>query len=109
VYLFRGVDEQEEEGEGARGDRAPLERKCFDLREEGVEGRSAGIAVAPRAACLTQRLDRFERRLALEPADHAAKRGGEPPHVVVQWDVLTSHCWAGNHVGAGKGVQAKLL
>ena len=91
MHLLGGVDEQEEERERARGDGAELERQT--LRPASRSSSSDGarrIAVAASAAGLSQALDRVERLLALEPADDAPERGGEPADVLVEGDVLAA-------------------
>jgi hypothetical protein len=102
VNLFRRVDEEKEQREGASGYRAPVERECGDLSEEGVQRWCARFAMAPRATGQAQRFDGLKGRLALEPADHAAERGGEPSHVVMQRQVLAPYRQIGA-AGAGFG------
>jgi hypothetical protein len=106
MHLLGRVDEQKEEREGARGDRAQLERKGLDLGEELVERRRGWIAVATRAAGAAEGLDRLERQLTLEAADDAAERGGQPADVFVQGDVLAADRRAGNRDGAERGGRA---
>jgi len=89
VHLLGRVDEQEEEGEGARGDRAQLEGEPLYLVQQVVERWSGRVAMATRAAGAAERLDRVERLLPLEPEDDAAERGGEPADVLVEGNVLT--------------------
>jgi hypothetical protein len=103
MHLLGGVDEEKEEREGACGDRAQLERKGFDLREELIERGCGRIAVASGAAGAAEGLDRLERLLTLEAADDAAERGSEPADVVVERDVLATDRRAGDGDGAERG------
>ena len=107
MHLLGGVDEQEEERERARGDRAQLERQRFDLVRADRRARARRVAVAPRAAGAAEGLDRVERLLALEAEDDAAERGGEPADVLVEGNVLTPDRGTrkrdGAHRGGGSG------
>jgi len=103
VHLLGGVDEQEEEGEGARGDRAQLEREPFYLAQKFVERWGSRVAMAPRAAGAAEGLDRVERLLPLEPEDDAAERGGEPADVLVEGNVLTPDGGTRKRDGARRG------
>ena len=97
MHLLRGVDQQEEERERARGDRGTLERERGHLLEQRVERGRVGLAMATRAAGLAERLDALERLLALEAADDPAERCGEPAHVLVQRDVFAANSRSGGH------------
>ena len=88
VHLLRGVDQQEEEGEGPGDVAGDRDGQRIDAGEELVEGGRIGSTAAARPAGATQTLDRLVGRLALEPADDAAERGGESPNVLVKGDVL---------------------
>ena len=95
MHLLRGVDQQEEEGEGARRHRAEVERELRDLVEQGVERRGIGLAVAARATGGTESFHGLECLFPLLRPDHAAQCRGEPPDVVVQGHVLAAHAWPG--------------
>jgi hypothetical protein len=49
VCLLGGVDQQEEECESARGDRALLNRQTVDLAQQLIEGRSISLPMTPGA------------------------------------------------------------
>jgi len=101
--LLGRVDEQEEEGEGARGDRTQLEGEPFYLAQKFVERWGSRVAMAPRAAGAAEGLDRVERLLPLEPEDDAAERGGEPADVLVEGNVLTPDGGTRKRDGARRG------
>jgi len=84
VHLLRGVDEEEKQGERTRRDGAQLDRQRIDPAQQLRQPRRTGLAMTARTARLAQRLDRLVRHLPLDAADDAAKRRGEPAHVVVQ-------------------------
>jgi hypothetical protein len=88
VHLFGGVDEEEEEREGARRGRAQLEGERRHLLEQRVEAGRRRVAAPAVAARLPQPLNGVERLPALQPADHPAERRGEPAHVLVERHVL---------------------
>src|SRR5688500_17149532 len=97
MYLLGGVDEEEEQREGARGDDAQLEWKRRDVVEQFVDGRGARIAVAACSARPAKLLDGIERLVPLEPADDAAESRGEAPDVVVEGEVFLAGAGLGEH------------
>ena len=73
VHLLGSVDQQEEERESARRHRTQLERESLYLVQQLVEGGRIGFTVATGTTGAAEALDRVERLLALEVADHAAE------------------------------------
>ncbi len=93
MYLFRGVDEQEEERERARGDGGAIGGQRGDALEQLVQRWRARIAMSARATGLAKRFHRLERVVTFEAFDHPAQRGGEPPNILMQGDVFgTNGC-----------------
>jgi hypothetical protein len=90
VRLLGGVDQQEEEGECARGDGALVHRELFDFREEIVEIVATSVAVASRSRRGAETLYCLVSLRALEPLYHPAEGGREPPHVFVERNVFRS-------------------
>jgi hypothetical protein len=88
MHLLGGIDEEEEEREGARGERREIERKGGDFLEEGIEVFRVGVAAPARSAGTAEPIDSLKRRFTLEPQDDAAERRGEAPHVIVKRDVF---------------------
>jgi hypothetical protein len=88
MHLLGGIDEEEEEREGARGERREIERKRGDFLEECIEAFRTGVAAAACSACTAEAIDGLKRRFTLEPQDDVAERCGEAPHVIVKRDVF---------------------
>ena len=84
MHLLGGVDQQEEQREGARHRRRELERQALHAREQSSARFGAPASPRRRARHAPQPLHGVESVVALQPADHAAEAGGEAAHVVVQ-------------------------
>jgi hypothetical protein len=102
VHLLGSVDQEEEEGEGARRDGAEREGESLYLLEQLVEGRGIGVAVPAGAAGAAQAFDGIEGLLPFEAADHPAERRGEPADVLMEGNVLAPDGRAGKG-GESKG------
>jgi putative restriction endonuclease len=101
MHLLGCIDQQEEEGECARGDGDVLDGERFYLGEQLVEGWRFGGAMSSRSACASEGLYRIECGLALEAAYDSAEGRGEPAHVVVQGDVLAPDARASDRAQIG--------
>src|ERR1700694_3793701 len=93
VCLLGGVDEQKEERERARGDRALLHAQSVDFAKQVVERRSAGLTVTPSARRRPKALDDLEGFHSFQSLDDAAEGAGQPANVVVEREILL----AGGH------------
>ena len=88
MHLFGGVDEEEEEREGARDDGRAFQRKGIDALQQLVERRRIGLPTPPSAAGTTQAFDGLKCLVALQPADDGAESGREQTNVVVKRQVF---------------------
>ena len=100
VHLLGGVDQQEEERECARRDRALLDGKPSTRRSSSSSEGASGVAVPARAACATRRRSTMvERLLALEPPDDAPERARQPANILVEREVFASRRGRAGHPG----------
>jgi hypothetical protein len=88
VHLLGGVDEEEEEREGARDGRRHFDREIRHAREQRVEIGRGGFTAPPTAARGTQIFHCLEDHVALQPLDDLPERGSEPAHVLLQGPIL---------------------
>jgi hypothetical protein len=88
VHLFGGVDEQEEEGKGARDDGRAFQRQAIDPLQQLIERRRIGLPTPPSAAGPTQAFDGLKRLVTLQSADDCAEGGREQTNVVVKREVF---------------------
>ena len=90
MSLLGGVDQQKEQCERARGDRALLDRERVDFAQQIVEAGRSRLAV-PRARGTRSEGARLSRTLpSFQSLDDASERSRQPADVVVERNVLLS-------------------
>jgi hypothetical protein len=90
MSLLGGVDQEKEEGERTRCDRALLDSKSIDFTQQIVERRNSGLAVTPSARCGAQPFDDLEGFLSFQSLDDAPERAGQPADILVEGEILLS-------------------
>ena len=82
--LLGGVDQEEEQGECARGDGALFDGQAVDNPKNFFECKGADLVMAPCAGCHAQTLDNGEGFVAFQPANYPPQRRGKPADVLME-------------------------
>jgi hypothetical protein len=96
MHLLRGVDQQEEQREGARRGGGERKGKRVHALEQLIERRCAGFLATPRPCIATKGLDDLECLVALETPDDAPERRRELADVFVEREIDVA-CWEYRH------------
>ena len=80
--LFRGVDQNEEDGEGAGGEARRLRGERPRAREQRLQVRRPGHPQASGTAGPAQFLHRVQDVFTGQTTDHPAQRSRQPAHVL---------------------------
>jgi hypothetical protein len=74
MHLLRGVDQKEEQREGARDGRGDLQWKSLDASEQGVEIRGGSFTATAASASRAEIFHGLKHRISLEPFDDLPER-----------------------------------